>query len=69
MIESKLLVIGKQGKTCCSLITGLSLGIIAELVISNKISNFGVLDVTKPEIYEPVLNELKKEGILFHDLK
>jgi saccharopine dehydrogenase (NADP+, L-glutamate forming) len=44
---------------------GLPLGIAAKLIAENKIALKGIQIPVHPEIYEPVLAELSKEGILF----
>jgi saccharopine dehydrogenase (NADP+, L-glutamate forming) len=44
---------------------GLPLGIAARLILENKISLHGLHIPIIKEIYEPVLEELGKEGIRF----
>jgi saccharopine dehydrogenase-like NADP-dependent oxidoreductase len=44
---------------------GLPLGVAAKLIAENKIALKGIHIPVQPEIYEPVLAELSKEGILF----
>ncbi|HVZ96061.1 MAG TPA: saccharopine dehydrogenase C-terminal domain-containing protein [Chitinophagaceae bacterium] len=46
---------------------GLPLGIAAKLILQEKIRLKGLHIPTVPEIYEPVLRELEKNGIKFHE--
>ncbi len=46
---------------------GLPLAIACKLILENKIKQRGVLIPTDKEIYEPVLEELKKYGIVFNE--
>ena len=65
-VKSALMVKGdNQVHTAMAKTVGLPLGIAAKLILKHTISAKGVqIPVTK-EIYEPVLNELKKFGIDF----
>ncbi len=53
--------------TAISKTVGLPLGILAKLLLTGKIKLTGLHIPTLPEIYLPVLNELKREGIRFVD--
>jgi saccharopine dehydrogenase-like NADP-dependent oxidoreductase len=44
---------------------GLPVGILAKLLLQGKISNRGIVIPTKPELYAPVLEELKSYGVNF----
>jgi len=46
---------------------GLPLGIAAKLILEEKIKEKGLHIPVKPTIYEPVLEELEKHGIVFHE--
>ena len=46
---------------------GLPLGIAAKLILEEKIKLKGLHIPTKKEIYEPVLEELKKFGVEFKE--
>ena len=46
---------------------GLPLGIAAKLILENKIQLTGLHIPIIPEIYEPVLKELERQGIRFDD--
>ena len=48
---------------------GLPLGIAAKLIAENKIALKGIQIPVHPEIYDPVLAELSKEGIIFTEEK
>ena len=54
-------------KTAMAMTVGLPLGIATRLVLQKQIKNTGVLLPTTPEIYEPVLKELKSFGISFKE--
>jgi saccharopine dehydrogenase (NADP+, L-glutamate forming) len=63
---SQLVVEGENStRTAMAKTVGLPLAIAALLVLQNKIGLRGVQIPTQQEIYKPVLQELKKEGILF----
>ena len=48
---------------------GLPLGIAAKLILSGKIKMTGVHIPVSKEIYEPVLEELKKLGVMFSETR
>ncbi|MGL5945119.1 MAG: saccharopine dehydrogenase C-terminal domain-containing protein, partial [Sediminibacterium sp.] len=65
-LTSSLLVKGEDGiKTAMAKTVGLPLGIAAVLVLEEKIKLSGLYIPILPEIYEPVLKELKAFGIAF----
>ena len=45
---------------------GLPLGIAAKLILTGELNLKGVLIPVHKEIYQKVLPELEKEGIIFH---
>jgi hypothetical protein len=65
-VKSCLLVKGENNlHTAMAKTVGLPLGIAAKLILQNKIKATGLQIPITPEIYEPVLMELKEEGIFF----
>jgi saccharopine dehydrogenase-like NADP-dependent oxidoreductase len=65
-VKSSLIVKGEDSlKTAMAKTVGLPLGIAAKLILQNKIKISGLHIPVIPEIYEPVLNELEKNGIKF----
>lgn len=63
-IQSSLVVKGEDAiRTAMAKTVGLPLGIAAKLLLQNKIKVLGVQIPTLPEIYKPVLQELKQLGI------
>jgi saccharopine dehydrogenase-like NADP-dependent oxidoreductase len=65
-ITSALKVIGEDSlRTAMAKTVGLPLGIAAKLILDGTIRTTGLHIPTKKEIYEPVLAELKKNGIVF----
>ncbi len=68
-VKSQLIVKGEDRlRTAMAKTVGLPLGIAAKLILQGKIANPGVQIPVIPEIYEPVLKELKEEGILFSEM-
>lgn len=66
--SSCLVVKGTDGsRTAMAKTVGLPLGIAAKLLLEGKISNRGLHIPTLPEIYQPVLQELEQEGIVFEE--
>lgn len=53
--------------TAMSRLVGLPLGIFAKFLMTNKIQTTGVNIPVRKEIYEPVLEELKEFGVIFHE--
>jgi saccharopine dehydrogenase (NADP+, L-glutamate forming) len=67
-LNSQLVVEGEDSiRTAMAKTVGLPLAMAAILVLQNKISLRGVQIPTQKEIYEPVLAELEKEGIVFNE--
>lgn len=67
-ITAKLVVIGEGGeKTAMSKTVGLPLAIATKLLLENKITLRGVQIPTQPELYQPILAELKKYNIIFEE--
>lgn len=67
-LRSCLVVKGENSlHTAMAKTVGLPLGIAATLLLQQKITLRGLHIPTLPEIYEPVLQELRKEGITFRD--
>lgn len=55
-------------RTAMAKTVGLPLGIACTLILENKLNSTGVLIPTLPEIYEPVLHELKSFDLIFHEV-
>ncbi|KYR00432.1 hypothetical protein DLAC_11537 [Tieghemostelium lacteum] len=61
---SKLICFGQKGGSSGTSITvGVPVGIAAELILDQVIKEHGVIGPVTPEIYLPILDKLKKEGI------
>ena len=68
LITSSLVLKGENSiQTAMAKTVGLPLAIGTKLVLENKISLTGVRLPIYPEIYNPILEELKKQGIEFHE--
>ncbi len=68
-IKSSLIVKGENNiRTAMAKTVGLPLGIAAKLILQNEIKLTGMHIPILPEIYEPVLDELKNHGITFREL-
>ncbi len=66
-IKSSLVVKGRDlMHTAMAQTVGLPLGIAAKLILSGELNLKGVLIPVHKEIYQKVLPELEKEGIIFH---
>ncbi|MBS1915524.1 MAG: saccharopine dehydrogenase NADP-binding domain-containing protein [Bacteroidetes bacterium] len=67
-IKSSLIVTGEDNiRTAMAKTVGLPLGIAAILILKNDINLTGLHIPILPEIYMPVLSELKKQGIAFEE--
>lgn len=67
-ISSSLIVKGDNNlETAMAKTVGLPLGIAAVMILQNEITLTGLHIPVAPEIYEPVLKELRKEGIIFRE--
>lgn len=66
-LKSTLIAFGDAagGETAMAKTVGYPLGIAAELVASKKISAKGVIGPVSPEIYNPILEQLKNRGLFF----
>ena len=68
-VDSCLVVKGEdQIHTAMSKTVGLPLAIATKLILQNKIKLTGMHIPVVPEIYEPILKELKLNGIEFHEI-
>ena len=66
--KSSLVVKGNDAlHTAMAKTVGLPLGIMASLLLREKIKLTGLKVPIEKEIYQPVLAELEKEGIRFHE--
>ena len=67
-VKSSLIVKGDDHiRTAMAKTVGLPLGIAAKLILEGKIKESGLHIPIIPTIYEPVLDELKKMGIVFQE--
>lgn len=67
-LTSHLVVKGKDHvRTAMAKTVGLPLGIAAKLILNGSIRQKGLCIPTSPDIYEPVLTDLEKEGIIFSE--
>ncbi|HLK31039.1 MAG TPA: saccharopine dehydrogenase C-terminal domain-containing protein [Puia sp.] len=67
-LRSSLIVKGEDNiRTAMAKTVGLPLGIAAKLILLGKIKLTGLHIPILPEIYEPVLNELKDHGVRFEE--
>ncbi|CAN5808137.1 hypothetical protein BH10BAC2_BH10BAC2_19530 [soil metagenome] len=67
-IKSCLVLKGDDSiHTAMAKTVGLPLGIAAKLILEGKIKEKGLHIPVSPEIYEPVLAELEKHGIIFNE--
>lgn len=65
-VSSLLELVGEDNhKTAMAKTVGLPLGIAAKLILENKINTTGLHIPVLPEIYTPVLNELRNQGVIF----
>jgi saccharopine dehydrogenase-like NADP-dependent oxidoreductase len=55
----------KNGETAMSKTVGLPLALATLLILEGKLQKAGVMIPTLPEIYEPLLNDLKQYGVQF----
>jgi len=67
-IKSTLVLFGEKNfNTAMSTSVGLPMGVGVNLILSEKISERGVIIPISPDIYEPALNELQELGIVFKE--
>lgn len=65
-LTSSLVVLGdNEVQTAMAKTVGLPVGILAKLLLQGKITHRGVVIPIYPELYEPVLEELKEYGVNF----
>ena len=68
-LQSSMVVKGDDEKyTAMSKTVGLPVGIAVKLILTGVIKNTGVLIPIQKEIYQPVLEELSKNGIIFNEI-
>jgi saccharopine dehydrogenase-like NADP-dependent oxidoreductase len=68
-LKSSLMVTGENNiKTAMAKTVGLPLGVATKLILQKKINLTGMHIPILPEIYEPVLEELKNHGIIFKEV-
>jgi saccharopine dehydrogenase-like NADP-dependent oxidoreductase len=68
-IESSMVVIGEdQTYTAMAKTVGLPVGIATLLILNEKITTPGVQIPINKEVYEPILEELKEQGITFNEI-
>lgn len=69
-IHASLAVVGQdQTYTAMARTVGLPIAMACKLVLNGKIADRGVLLPLKPAIYDPVLDELEQNGVMFHELE
>ena len=69
-IESSMVNLGEdEVHTAMSKTVGYPVGICAKLILQDQISERGVLLPIKPEIYNPILDELEEHGVIFQELE
>ncbi|MBV9962373.1 MAG: saccharopine dehydrogenase NADP-binding domain-containing protein [Parafilimonas sp.] len=69
-VKSSLVVKGADNMhTAMAKTVGLPLGIAAKFILEEKIKETGLQIPVLPSIYEPVLEELKKYDVVFHEIK
>jgi saccharopine dehydrogenase-like NADP-dependent oxidoreductase len=68
VLKSSLIVEGENNhQTAMAKTVGLPLGIAAKLILENKIQETGLHIPILSNIYEPVLNALEEQGIVFNE--
>ena len=68
LVRTNLIVKGDDNRrTAMAKTVGLPLGIAAKLILQGKINVKGLHIPVIPAIYEPVLQELQRHGIVFHE--
>lgn len=68
-VKSSLVVIGEDSlHTAMAQTVGLPLGIAARLVLNGTVQLNGLHIPTLPALYEPVLKELEKQGVIFREI-
>ncbi len=68
-LQSSMVLKGENAiETAMSKLVGLPIGIFVKLILQGKITDTGVQIPVKPNIYNPVLEELKEYGVEFKDI-
>jgi saccharopine dehydrogenase (NAD+, L-glutamate forming) len=68
-IQSSFIYKGKDSvHTAMAITVGLPLAIVVKMILKKQINRKGVLLPVYPDIYNPVLAELKSNGISFHEV-
>ena len=69
-LHASLAVCGKDSvHTAMAATVGLPIAMATKLVLNGKIPERGVLLPLRPNIYDPVLDELEKHGIVFNEVE
>jgi saccharopine dehydrogenase-like NADP-dependent oxidoreductase len=58
-----------QNRTAMAKTVGLPIGIVTKMILNGDIMQRGVIVPVHKEVYQPILNELKKYNILFTEKK
>jgi saccharopine dehydrogenase-like NADP-dependent oxidoreductase len=67
-LNSRLVVLGEDNlRTAIAKTVGLPLGILAKLILTDKINLTGLHIPVQPQVYQPVLKELEDYGIRFEE--
>lgn len=67
-LSSYLIVLGEDNlRTAIAKTVGLPLGILAKLILTNKVTLTGLHIPVLPEVYQPVLKELEEYGVRFEE--
>ena len=67
-LQSSLVYIGKDAEhTAMATTVGLPVGMVTRMILNNQLERRGVLMPKYPEIYNPILAELKQYGITFKE--
>ncbi len=68
LVQSSMVTLGEDSvRTAMARTVGLTAGIGAKLVLTGEITRRGILIPTGPEVYKPVLAELRQHGIAFQE--
>lgn len=66
--QSSFVYTGKDSAhTAMAITVGLPVGIVTKMILDGAVTKKGVLMPKYPEVYNPVLNELKKYNIYFNE--
>lgn len=68
LVQSSMVTLGEDSvRTAMARTVGLTVGIGAKLVLTGEIDRRGIVIPTVPEVYKPVLLELRQHGIAFEE--